>query len=579
LAHGIPRKATARDLAIANTLGLLNEYRRYRSADGYPGEPACGLSALCDGTAPFDHTYLVSLGEDVGVAAVPTEARMAEYIFQASAGSASVWLDAARHARDDEPRDPDTLRTFGIHRIGGTGGEFVLSEADALCGNLLSRWAGGIQEPGQPESSAIKTAVEPLCKKFIQGLDLRIDRVIACVSELASRELAGNSQAFFQRKIAEIRANVELHEEHREGQRDEAAIRKSICEQIDLLLFPSDEHQECIESLVRVQLRNAAAMKVESLQEWLAILIDTPTSRVPGASCAVSWLGEHLDGIEQRLARELAAASADPDLAVSSTDDGCLQGYAQARLRQLVLASSAVFVRLIKAEVERHGELLYEFTKRLRQFQSEFPEAANEDEPDLPAVAEISRRLKLKRVEMTNQLDEQLATQLVKKSVCLSALPTAGPDVWKRLAGAMRIAATALVGGLITRLQVATAVDEGDTGALMSAPKQAVADATPELLDCGGAARLLLVAPGSAEDWPQTWHRSFAEAAGTTPEIILDAGESITVCCEAEGVPLQNAVVKIAGGRADFYKAAARLQTRIDVEWPSLAEWISPSGD
>ena len=82
------------------------------------------------------------------------------------------------------------------------------------------------------------------------------------------------------------------------------------------------------------------------------------------------------------------------------------------------------------------------------------------------------------------------------------------------------------------------------------------------------------MAPGNAGDWPENWQRTFAQAHGATPDLILDAGESITVCCEADAVPLQNAVVKIAGGRSDFYRAAMRLQTRIDVIWPSIAEWV-----
>jgi hypothetical protein len=63
------------------------------------------------------------------------------------------------------------------------------------------------------------------------------------------------------------------------------------------------------------------------------------------------------------------------------------------------------------------------------------------------------------------------------------------------------------------------------------------------------------------------------------PNVILDSSESITVCCEGQDVPLQNAVVKIAGGRSDFYKVAMRLHTRIDVEWPSLAAWVGNAAD
>ena len=569
LAHGIPRKAAARDLAIANTLGLLNEYRRYTSADGYPGEPACGLSASLGGTPPFEHTYFVSLGEDVGPGVVPVETHLAEYVYQSCSGRAAAALDASR-ASADEPSDPGSLRTFGIHRIGGTEGDFVLAQSDAVCRRLISQWAGQTKTRGQDSTTTHDPAVEELAKKFAQSLDLRIDRIIAGASDAVSQEVRGDTKDYFRSAIADIRADVGLHQ----GVRDEALVCQKICKQIDALIFPTDEQQPCLQQSVRARLRGVAERKVETLQDWLAILIDAPSTRVAGARDAVSWIRDHLDGIEQRFGQELAAANSDLDLVIAVADDESLERYAHARLRQLILESAAVFVCLLKAEAERNADLLYEFTTRLRQLENEFSAATIDAEAMLPALAKISRTLQARQREMAQQLDRRMAPDLVNKEISLSALLTAGSDVWMRLVGTMRTTATTLVGGVITRLQVATAVEEDGNTETTPLPKQAVTAATPEMLECGGAARFLLVAPSSADEWPENWHRSFAEAAGTTPDVILDSGESITVCCEAEDLPLKNVVVKIAGGRSDFYAAAARLQTRIDVEWPRLAEWV-----
>ena len=89
--------------------------------------------------------------------------------------------------------------------------------------------------------------------------------------------------------------------------------------------------------------------------------------------------------------------------------------------------------------------------------------------------------------------------------------------------------------------------------------------AQPNLLDCGGAKRVLLVVPQGVD----------AEA----PQMIIEKGlkESVSVaynnvsdivlCCEVEQMSLPRIAVTLIDGRPDYAEVASRLHTRSDVNW------------
>lgn len=566
-AHGTPRKASARDLAVANTLSFLNEWRRYCSPDGYPGEPACGLPANV-GKPPFQSTYFVSLGEQVDAELVPSEAGLAEYIYQAAVGRASTVLDKARDANELE--DALSVRTFGVHRIGGTEGEFIRAESDLICRRLISHWAGQTRPHGQ-DKDAIDPSIEETAKKFANGLDLRLDRLVAWADDIVSRELVDDPRAFFRRTIAEIRAQLPPNIEANSTTSGE----NPLCEQIDAFFFSQDDHVDSLQSRVEARVKAVASMKAEALRDWFSILVDARKTRVQGAQDAVRWFGSFLDDLETRARAAIADAARDPDLELASHDDESLLQYALARLRQVTRQAVCRLLCVLQAETIRSSDQLYEFAARLRQLGDEFCKSEIPEETLVPALADISRKLKQEQRILTERLDRQLAPALVNKEITLSALLHAGSDVWMRLVSAMRTTAATLVGSVITRSQVSAVVGTLDSTCDSSLTRRTINKAFPDMLDCGGEARLFLIAPEEATRWPDDWRGAFAKAAGVEPQVVLDADESLTICYEASQVPMQNAVVKLAAGRDDFYKLASRLHTRIDVEWTSLAEWLT----
>ena len=178
LVHSTPRRSSARDLTNANVLSLLNELRYYSSAKGYPGEPACNLPGFPGGCGPFEHTYLLHLGDELadedyqaGVAAV------AEYLFQNSVSRATEFFESSRREANHEEQG-QFLRTCYVTRIGGTADGLAIAEASRICVELLDQWSGRNRSgPTTSPSASLDPGLEALARKLAQGLDLSTDRL------------------------------------------------------------------------------------------------------------------------------------------------------------------------------------------------------------------------------------------------------------------------------------------------------------------------------------------------------------------------------------------------------------------
>jgi len=575
LAHATPRNAKGRDLAIANTVCLLDEYRRFTSSEGYPGEPACGLMQQPGSTPPFEHTYFLSCDEDSGLDAVPIEGRLAEYIYQATAGKAAGILQQTRDATGDDSLASTSLRTFGCSRICGTQREFIEREADAICRRLISHWAGNMSPISNDSEHTIDPGIAELTDKFAEGLDLQIDRLLGWANDIVASEIAEDVHHFFRRTISDIR--VQLGDAP--GATASESSAEQICEQIDSLLFPAGDAALGLHAQVKAKVRDTASTKAEALRDWFLMLVGARKTRVQGAHEAVHWFSDYLNDVEQKLQSSLIASEMDPDLNVTSDDDDRLLRYGLARVRQLVMRLAGEVIRRLRAETIHSSDRLYELSTRLRQLKIEFSKPEGSVDALMPELVELSEQLAPRQRELTSQLDQQLAPALANKEIALSALLKAGSDVWLRLVSTMRSTATTLVAGVVTRLQVAALVCPDDSRETSPSPKRCVNGTIPELLGCGGTARLLIVAPRAANDWPTDWCQPFATAAGIEPKVILDSDQALTMCCEASDVPLANVIAKLVGPQTDFYKLASRLHTRIDVDWSSLDDWINGKGE
>ena len=79
--HSTGRDARHSELARVNAFAWLTEFHHFQQPENlYPGDASCGLPPHAAGVPPFDHTYLIHLGENLdGVEFDQATQSVAEY--------------------------------------------------------------------------------------------------------------------------------------------------------------------------------------------------------------------------------------------------------------------------------------------------------------------------------------------------------------------------------------------------------------------------------------------------------------------------------------------------------------------
>jgi len=95
--------------------------------------------------------------------------------------------------------------------------------------------------------------------------------------------------------------------------------------------------------------------------------------------------------------------------------------------------------------------------------------------------------------------------------------------------------------------------------------EKAIKSAWPQLLECGGSQRMLLLVGTEADR--ERWDPIVREIHSGSLTTILVAGMTPTLVCEAQKIKLNDVrsrVISILGGREDVL---GRLHSRCDVAW------------
>ena len=87
----------------------------------------------------------------------------------------------------------------------------------------------------------------------------------------------------------------------------------------------------------------------------------------------------------------------------------------------------------------------------------------------------------------------------------------------------------------------------------------------PPLAECGGAARLFVVAPPDFD--LNELRAQFAKLTNDPVTLVQDSNNELVICHEIEQIPLDNVLAQLIGSRQDILELARRLHTRRDVNW------------
>ncbi|HUY32749.1 MAG TPA: tubulin-like doman-containing protein [Pirellulales bacterium] len=614
LAHCAGRSGPARDLAAANAYAFLSELRHYSDPrHAYPGIPARRLEPFDAGDAPFSDAYVVHLGEELEADDFTTAAdKLAEYLYRNTVTPAAAFFDRCRAlgrreapAADVEP----TARTFGFCRLGFRRDHVPDSATDELCKSLLARWRGA--NDGEPAPTT--TLANPnslLVTRFAAGrseedlrgevasraaaMGLSVAEIVGDLHATALREL-GNDPDSYLLAVLEGLAN---HDTPAGRGANRLPPAQQVFDALNTLIgsrAAQSGPRVCLESVLEKRIEELAATHETALRDWIMGLVASPQHRVRGAQRAADGVVDFLRALSRRAGETIQSprgelrALEDSLLADKSGSrawlrrrgfgskrkrvaDKRLSQYFRLRIEELTLNGVHVarLAGLIMTRLTVLAEKLRNLGAELNRLAEEIHQLPSTDvAASRPATeaAEIAQRavthtVHAQKTELVAEMERELQYELWR-------VVTSDPSYVRRVLP--HILRRAARGAVVQALKNAT-LDEMGGGRppceSIFSPAADLKAAAPRLGACGGARRLLLVAPEGRSLEPLA--RQIGEEAGQAPTVIMDAESDALLCFEAEDLPVTRMAAAVLDGRFQIVDVASRLHARIDVAWSPL---------
>jgi hypothetical protein len=561
---GTRAASRSRDLQVGNTLACLHELACFSTVgEQYPGEPDCGIPAFGARVAPFAHTYLVHIGDDLTPREFDAQAAMlAEFLYASSVSSAAPGFEAARgpDTFQEYPRGQCRVRTCSLAHVGGDP-ETTAAAADYLCRLVVRRWCGLDSPQLLP-----KNELQALSAKFAAGLELKLDRLLQRVDELIGPQLLPDRDQYF----------AAIAEESCQACRTDQAVENpdALGSAVDGLLtggtsigvLPSGRRSNWYQA-VQQRLERDATQHVDALLEWFAMLSRQPQVQLSGVRAALQWLLPHLSQLEQDLSRCADSCASQP--AARTEREGSAPGPAFVQQRAWRQACRAVtaYVRTVYERLQEFELRLNGLLRRLDDFSTELGSDFADDEP------RIAGPIAARRWPLAQELDLQLKKTVLDRPGAIFAWAHGGPQQWRQLAREMRESAGRLVSETLAR-QTISQLTSATSGPEHSEDQvtQWLRSVRPVLRECGGKERALMLVPGRNDAARTSLAALLQQTEFRNATMVPSHEERIAVAYDIGDVPLENVLVRISGGRRECIELAARLHTRKDVTWNDTAE-------
>lgn len=589
LACAAPLRAKARDLAVANTVALLGELKQF-SSDRYPGEPACDLPAS-SGQPPFASTYLVQFSGSSDEALFQRSADdIADYLLLNTVTPAAMFFERCREESNTTgQQDLAATRSFGLSWIDCQSNNFMSIAAEVLIGALFTQWAefthdSRHSQPGSREG--IEDKAQALAARFSEMFGLNSLRVVEEATALIERELGQDARQFMRKSLNDIW----VQSSHINADERVSAVIASVDGMIGASRdTPTAGQQKSLSAILDRQLLVKSRNTQLAMREWLAKLVDTPALRVAGARHACAWLVRHFEQLEGAASDQLDRLKRDIDRLKASLRQAGAVPAVDAEERVLVGVNSKMFQDLSEyATVTLHAasyrrtirvwQVLREATldceRRLRSLTqglqalvSEFPAPSSMASISAGAAQTDHSRLNAfqnRLPQLVVALDRRLERTHLGQLLVLDELSMGGGIDLENLSRGVGRQAKVVVRG---HFQGTTAAETSAPGSYDAEQFQdCVNRALPHLTSCGGAKRVLVKLPTDGDLDVATLSQD-ARLAKESATLFTEGEGRVAVCFEVEQIPLDNIAVSLIRNRGDYFDLAARLHTRIDVEW------------
>jgi len=328
LAHCTGRNPQTRELSTANAYALLGELNHYCDLQHvFPGDPDAGLTSFGAEDAPFNHAYVIHLGEELeadGIAAAADT--LATYLYHGTVTTASVFLDKCRGVKpagQPSASAAPTLRTFGICPLGYSPGDIPPSAIDDVCRSLIVCWRGNDLHQPDPAAASLSDPTSLLATHFARGIsacDLRaavvaraeaaaikLDQIVNRFRSTLDEQMGNDRQTYLLTALGELL-------NHLAPQRSfltRIPPGKVIVEALDGMIRyqgSQESHRLCLESALEAPVQEIAAAAAAELRQWLLSLVNSPEHRLAGAQRMADHLAEHLRDLSRQAGEAIQAA-------------------------------------------------------------------------------------------------------------------------------------------------------------------------------------------------------------------------------------------------------------------------------
>jgi len=581
LTHSTSRNPSSRDLAVVNTYGFLHEWRHHnRRPTPAPNDSEAEDSGSFVPT--FDDTYLLHLGDDLDDASMDEAIDfVARRLYLETASPSIAFFDRCRETSPpDVPSPEPTLKSCGLYRVGNPADVDLPEAVEYLSRPIVDRWLGNEADTSAAGKLPDDDEVDRLTAELAAGMGLDADALVKESLAVVERQFDGKVESVLTETLSEIASP--------EATIDEALLLEKRGEILESLAQRFDPHSD---DTVRTMsaLSNYFNTRTEkhaaTIDAWAVQLLDGARTRTRGALRGVDWLAGHvraLHGHVEQIQKRLDTQRPQLDGAIQSVKPQnsrkkknssepsigqLLVQYVQLRFYIMAVHGARGALRSLAQRIGITIQGVKELRQELMAAADDFEHVEIDDPNDPDGWNSNSnegsmKTLRQRSAEIIARIDRHMREEffgpqggmLAATAALRATLPNTLRNVVRKAVRAAQSRGDAverLLGG-----------DSQDSGLKL---RESLAAATPRLLACGGAKRLMTVLPYGCN--PQTLQEMLDREFGESATFVMDGAEEAMFCYEAEQLAVNHVAAALLDDRRDLAEVASRVHTRSDIDW------------
>ncbi len=565
---GLSQKNSS-SIALHDAQAALIEMRHYlQPENGYPGDVGANWPSVPAARTPLKNTYIVASNESDPEAPSPAQI-IGDYVWTDATGAGTLLADARKLEIDPKSQNPISiqLRSVGIIPLGVVRRPEEKVLVPATVQHLLMRWLG---HPGNAKKHG-----DALGERFAKRSQISSDQL----SQFIASKLAPNQTARREMILARIAAEEAAQGFQFESESIRTLVATWVQESVDESEIEKilDEAERRLSLELFNRLSHCSADLATSIHAlgWFQNRIESD------ANADKSNGSQAFDESLVNVSASLCSLDKTISEAIAQMAHQQMQAFS-ARIEALVLrlndlaTTLAISISGISAASESNvnpwSGMPKEISDRFEPILLELHTTAVNQlliRPLMQGVFSVDPNLV--NVRLTEAVSPMIGSALAQPSSGTVAMSTSSElnsgasncDATVTLQNGVSIAGNEST--TTTTNTNTTSPAKGRTGGEVTSMSRALQLARPELLDCGGVQRLILVVGTHSEQVRlEAEIRQFHTGSLTTS---LIPGSTAKLIHEAQRIDLNDVIARLTTLNAGNQQVSARLMTRTDIDW------------